>query len=123
MHNSATPKITGMTIAINNMSSMVNFYKHVFQANFEELAMFETTLYKTTIGGLEILFCPAELAQNTATQNRHQLNIEVENLETSLTLASNNGGEKVGEQQNDGKSLRIGIKDPDNNTLELIQKI
>ncbi|WP_462247920.1 VOC family protein [Ekhidna sp.] len=121
MDNSNSVKITGMTLAVFKMQEMVKFYSQVFQIQFEELSMFDSKLYKTSLGDLDILFCPAELAQNTSTQNRHQLNFTINNLEDISKEIATLDGEIMGDVQNDGSSIRVGIKDPDKNTIELIQ--
>ncbi|MEO9482173.1 MAG: VOC family protein [Ekhidna sp.] len=119
----STIKITGMTIAISDMPKMVNFYQQVFKLNFEEMEMYGSKLYKTHIDHLEVLFCPASIAQNTAKQNRHQLNFEVEDLGIALADVPINGGEVMGEPQLEGSFKQIGVKDPDNNSIVLKQKI
>ena len=84
--------------------------------------MNEFKLYKALLGKVEILFCPASLAQNTATQNRHQLDILVDDLQSALENVSKLGGEVMGESQKTGSFNQIGIKDPDGNSIVLKEK-
>lgn len=119
----ATTIISGMTIAVTQMHEMVDFYHNVLKLEFEEVNMFGATLFKAQLGAIEILFCPAELAQNTAKQNRHQLNFEIDDLAQTLTDVLKYGGQIMGDQQKDESFIQIGIKDPDNNSLVLKQKL
>lgn len=123
-HSSNTNKVlvTGMTLAVTNMKKMVNFYQNVFGLDFEEVDMYGSKLYRSQLDSLELLFCPAALAQNTANQNRHQLNFEIESLEFTLAKISTHEGEIMGEKQEDGLFIQVGIKDPDNNSIVLKQK-
>lgn len=112
-------KIEGMTIAINNMSSMLKFYKNVFRIDFTAQSEFGTQLYSGRWTNLTVLFCPAEVAQNTATQNKHQFEIVVQNLDDWILKCKNNGGETIGEITVQKKFRSIGIYDPDRNTIVL----
>lgn len=112
-----------MTIAVVDMEKMVKFYENVFQIHFEKVNMFNTILNRTTIGDLELLFCPASIAQNSAKQNRHQLNLIVGNLELALSKLEKFGGSKMGEPIAKDGVIEIGIKDPDNNTMVLSQHV
>ena len=110
-------QIEGLTIAINNMDEMLNFYSSVFGIDFELIEIFNTNLFAGEWGGMKVLFCPAELAGNTAKQNRHQFDIIVPNLNEILVKAILTGGEKMGDVEEDGQSLSVGIYDPDQNSI------
>ena len=71
-------EVEGMTIAVSDMNSMLDFYRALFHVEFTAKEMYGSTLYSGNLGQLQLLFCPAEIAQNTAKQNRHQLDIIVE---------------------------------------------
>ncbi len=110
-------QITGMTMAIVNMEEMVNFYSHVFGIEFESKEMLGARLYSGVWGGFKLLFCPAELAGNTAKQNRHQFDIVVSDLEEVMALAEKHGGVLMGKVTEDTRSWSIGIYDPDRNSI------
>ena len=110
-------QIEGLTIAINNMDEMLNFYSSVFGIDFELIEIFNTNLFAGEWGGMKVLFCPAELAGNTAKQNRHQFDIIVPNLNEILVKAILTGGEKMGDIEEDEQSLSVGIYDPDQNSI------
>ncbi|MEP0985498.1 VOC family protein [Ekhidna sp.] len=118
-----TVKITRITLAVTEMEQMVKFYENVFQIHFEQVRMFDTILYRSSLGGLELLLCPASIAQNTAKQNRHQLNLEVDNLELALSKVKKFHGTKMGDSNQKHGQIEVGIKDPDGNSMVLIQKL
>lgn len=115
--------MTGMTLAVDQMDKMVTFYSSVFQLDFEEVKMYGSSLYQTSLDGMEILFCPAEIAQNTATQNKHQLNFAVSNLKAALSKVEKYGGSILGEPNEKDGAMEVGIKDPDNNSIVLIESL
>lgn len=121
MHKRLKTTITGMTIAVNEMDKMVKFYSQVLNLAFEEVEMYGSQLFKTQIDSIEILFCPAQIAQNTAKQNRHQLELEVQNLTEVLVEVEKYHGSIMGEPAESEEYLQVGIKDPDNNSLVLKQ--
>lgn len=114
-------KIEGMTVAITNMEAMLNFYTALFNIKFTQQEMFGTKLYSGQWGELKLLFCPAEIAQNTATQNRHQFDIIVSDIYKAIDIATKNGGKLIGEINKDNHSLSAGVYDPDQNSMTFKQ--
>lgn len=106
-------------MAIVNMTAMVNFYTQVFELNFEPVEMFGTQLFKTKWGSFNVLFCPASLAGNNAQQNRHQLDIYLDDLDNSIKKVVSYGGQLMGEVSETDLEKSIGIIDPDQNTMVL----
>jgi predicted enzyme related to lactoylglutathione lyase len=111
-------KIEGVTVATTNMDQMVNFYSQVFGVEFKERQMLETKLYSGKWANIDLLLCPAEIAKNTAKQNRHQFEIAVSDLNTFIEKVTEHGGELIGDitTSSDG-SLSVGIYDPDKNSI------
>ena len=114
-------QIEGMTMVITHMDEMLRFYTSLFQISFEEKDMFNTKLYAGKWGDLKLLFCPAAFAQNTATQNRHQFDIVVNDLASSIDVVKANGGEIMGEIAETDRELSVGMYDPDINSITLKQ--
>ncbi len=110
-------KIEGMTMAVTQMDKMLKFYSNVFQVSFVEKDMFNSKLYAGQWSTLNLLFCPAEIAQNTANQNRHQFDVVVDDLKSIIDLATENGGKVMGEISENEFELSIGIYDPDRNSI------
>ena len=115
--------LQGITVAITDMPGMLQFYKHVFKLEFEAKAMFGSTLYSTDWQGIKLLFCPADIAQNTAKQNRHQPDIKVTDLKEILKRVVKAGG-KIKDQpyEQDGQ-LIASVYDPDRNSIVFMQDI
>lgn len=111
--------ISGMTIAVQKMSETISFYQEVFNLSFSPVKKFGTVLYETKWGNLHIQFCPAEIAHNNAQQNRHQLNVDVTDLDYTLYLVKRYGGEVMGDIVRENGVDQAGIYDPDNNSLVL----
>lgn len=114
----STSRITGMTIAVHKMKAMLVFYEKVFHIKFVEEVLQDFKLYRGGWNDLEILFCPAKLAQNTAKQNRHQLTVWVPNLDHALAMVVDHGGEVMGPIQ-ETAFRQVGIYDPDRNSFVL----
>jgi len=116
-------EIEGLTIAVTNMDAMKAFYGKLFNIEWQTQNIDKYTLYSGEWGGLKLLLCPAILAQNEATQNRHQFDILVENLDRTLLEITENGGAKMGEVVQYENFYSVGIYDPDQNSLVLKQRI
>lgn len=111
-------KITRITMAITNMDAMVQFYNRVLNAHLEPIA--GTPFYRGAIAGMDILFCPNDIAGVDAKQNRQQFRFLVNNLGDRLEQVSTAGGEIIQSQLEQDGSRIIGVRDPDGNTLELL---
>lgn len=110
-------QIEGMTIATTNMGQMLDFYSNTFNITFSEQRINEFKLYAGKWGGMKVLLCPAELAGNKATQNRHQFDVIVPDLEDIITITSKYGGTTMGGKIEDEHAWSIGIYDPDKNSI------
>ena len=110
-------KIEGMTIAVSNMQAMLLFYRKVFNIDFNELDMYNSKLYSSQWCGINLLFCPAEIASNTADQNRHQLDILVPDLNQLLILVKKYGGEVMADIIEEDNVISVGVYDPDKNSI------
>ncbi|MFP2994816.1 VOC family protein [Spongiivirga sp. MCCC 1A20706] len=115
--------ILGFTLAVTNMDGMVHFYSKVFGISFERINQFETTLYRGEWNGLNILLCPAQIANNDAKQNRHQLDILVQDIQKSVQLIEGTTGGLLGEITQENSYQSIACYDPDNNSIILKQHL
>lgn len=113
----------GFTPAVHNMPDMLAFYAGVFGINFTRQEQFDDVLYQGQWGDFTILLCPAVIAGNTASQNRHQFDVNVENLESFLRLCIKHGGTAIGVPTEAEGIRSIGIFDPDRNTLILKENL
>jgi len=83
-------RINRLTLAVNNMDAMIAFYSSVFDIHFSKKEMYGGELFAGKLFGIEILFCPAVIAGNTATQNRHQFDCVVPDIHAVINLATAN---------------------------------
>lgn len=116
-------QIEGMTIAVTDMPKMLDFYTTVFGISFAEQDMYGSKLYAGQWGALKLLLCPAELAENTAEQNRHQFDIVVPDLDRLLQIAKSHGGQMMSHVTEDGGFRSVGLYDPDHNSMVFKQRL
>ncbi|MEM7486092.1 MAG: hypothetical protein AAF348_12865 [Bacteroidota bacterium] len=113
--------VIGFTLAVVKMDDMLDFYSRVFKISFNRIQRFNTKMYQGNWDSLELLFCPAHLANNKAEQNRHQFNVIVDDIQKSINLVTANNGILIGEISKDESFLSIGCYDPDKNSIVLKQ--
>ena len=114
-------KIQGLTMSITNMEAMLDFYMNVFHMTFVEKKINGNYLYSTTWSGLDLLFIPAELTKIQANQNRHQIDVVVDSIESVIEVALQYGGQIIGKLVEDESSKSVGIYDPDGNSILFVQ--
>jgi predicted enzyme related to lactoylglutathione lyase len=115
-------RIDRITIAVTHMDAMVRFYNAVFDAGLKPGAqMGGFQFYGGTLAEIELLFCPNEIAGVVAEQNREQFRIVVDDLEKVRQQAIEAGGSALDDVRITTTSKIAGLRDPDGNTIELIQ--
>ena len=112
-------KIDKLTIAITNMSEMVEFYNTVLDAQLSPIE--GSPFYVGQLAGMELLFCPNFITEIEAEKNRIQLRFVVDDAEAIVAAARTSGGSEYGEYLENEKQINWGIVDPDGNSIELIQ--
>ena len=114
--------IDRVTIAVNDMDAMVDFYNSVFGAGLRPVEPSgEFTFYMGKLGQLELFFCPNLITQIVAEKNRQQFRFVVENVETTIAAGVRAGGTMLGDIQTADHAIAGGLSDPDGNSIELIQ--
>jgi len=78
-----------------------------------------TTLYRGVLAGIPLLLCPNEIAGVEAEQSRHQLALRVADLSSLLQHVETMGG--VIDTPAPDSLTRAVLRDPDGNTIEVIQ--
>jgi predicted enzyme related to lactoylglutathione lyase len=107
-------KLSRITVAVTHLPEMVAFYNAVFGADLNPIA--HSPLYRGSMAGLELVFCPNDIAQVVARQNRKQLHFTVSDLDAIVKVVQEHQG-TIRNQSED----EVGIIDPDGNTLVLKQ--
>lgn len=114
-------KLRSITVAVTNMPAMADFYSAILAIEFDEMALPDFTLYKGKWNDVNFVLCPAEVAGISASQNKYQLDIEVDNIEHVRDLVNQCGGTLAGDivVQNERKVLSAA--DPDGNSVVFIK--
>ncbi len=118
------PKLDGIeriTFAVNDIENMVRFYNSVFDLQLTHVE--NTPFYLGRMAGLELLMCPNEIAQVKAEQNRHQFRFVVNDLAQVLADIHAAGGQQLGEIQVEPHMRMCGARDPEGNTMELVEYV
>lgn len=124
--------IRQITLATIHTEAMVTFYEAVLGSGLTGFAAYGTTLYRGKLGGVDLLFCPNDIAGVVAEQSRHQFTIAVPDLSAALLAADGTEGsvEEVRREGSAGVSAHgvetptvtsAILRDPDGNTIELVQ--
>jgi catechol 2,3-dioxygenase-like lactoylglutathione lyase family enzyme len=106
-------RLAGLTIAVLNLEAMAEFYGRVFGAMLDRREVGGGfALYAGRFaGGISLQLCPKGLAGIEASQNLHQLTIEVDDVAATVVLATRYGGSALGASA---------VRDPDGNSIELV---
>lgn len=113
-------RLVRVTMAVERMLEMVHFYNAVFDAGLSPLGSSDLPLYKGRLGDLDLLFCPNEILQIQAEKNNLQLTLEVDSLERAVAAAEDHGGGVLTNPEA-ANELRVGLVDPDGNTIEVVE--
>lgn len=112
-------KLTGITIAITNMDSMVAFYNAVFNAQLTPQGPF----YSGKLADFDLLMCPNQFAGVEAKQNRQQFKFMVDDVQAIIDSGVRAGGQQIDTVQ-EANNLRVGsLRDPDGNSIEFYQPV
>jgi predicted enzyme related to lactoylglutathione lyase len=112
-------QLTQMTLATTRTPEMVKFYNTLLGTQLQPTEAFGTTLYHGTLAGIPLVICPNEIAGVEAEQSRHQLVFRVGDLPSLLQNVESAGG--TIETPVSDLSTRAILRDPDGNTIEVIQ--
>lgn len=108
-------------MAVTRMSETKRFYSSLLGVKFEPIEFAQRTLYSAKIGGIELLLCPKDLAGVDATINTIQLRFVIEDVKGSYTRGLENGGTALTAPQEMEGFLHASLRDPDGNSLEIIE--
>jgi predicted enzyme related to lactoylglutathione lyase len=109
--------IQRITLAVEDMDSMVEFYNAIFGCGLAPLS--GSPLSKGLFADVELIVCPNSVAGVIADANRHQFRLIVEDPEALATRIEAAGGSVTNRDTFDGKAV-VGVADPEGNTYELV---
>jgi len=113
------PQLAKMTLATTRTEEMVRFYDTLFDTQLQAMEIQGATFYNGTLAGIPILICPNEIARVEAEQSRHQLAIQVGDLNSLLGQVESVGG-RIETPMTESMMEAI-VRDPDGNTIEVVQ--
>ncbi len=117
---SGTISFTQLTFAVVNVKWMVKFYNLVLKANLEQVNP-RVEMYEGMLVNIPLLMCSNELANVNAEQARHQFHFGVAYLDQALENVIVGGGLVEKYPEPDEKIRSAIVRDPDGNTLELVE--
>ncbi len=119
-HSQEKPVLTidKITIATKDTDKMIAFYTKTFGAEIKK----GDPISGGKIGTLQIVLCPREVAGVKAEQNTIQLRFVVADIEKTVKAAFEAGGTKIDPITDSGTAKHASVRDPDGNSIELIQK-
>lgn len=112
-------QLTQMTLATTRTAEMVKFYDTLFGTELQPTEAYGTTLYNGNLSGIPLVICPNEIAGVEAEQSRHQLAFRVPDLAAILFQVEAAGGSI--ETAMTDPLIQATLRDPDGNTIEVIQ--
>lgn len=115
-------RMTGLTIAVDRMDRMVEFYNAVFDARLEPTVHIgEQQFYGGRLGALELTFCPNAIAGVVADQNRQQFRFAVDDIAAAVATGLKHHGREIN-PIDEYKGARVAsLADPDGNTIEFVE--
>ncbi len=106
---------------------MIRFYNAVFEANLTPFtpAPFsdddEMIFYRGHLAGINLLFCPNDIAGIEADTNRQQFNFAVKDVVQVMRTALQSGGVQIDAPQIVEGVITASVRDPDGNSIEFVQ--
>lgn len=119
----AMPLLSGVTIAVHRWDAMQEFYTAMLGLEWEEVELAPgVRILRARCEGATIQLCLASVAGVSATDFRHQLRFTVSDLAAALAAGEAQGGQLQGEMVEHDRQRFAAMRDPDGNTLELVEE-
>ncbi|MEZ5066220.1 MAG: VOC family protein [bacterium] len=109
-----------ITLAVEDGEAMAAFYNAVFDTGLRPFRAGKARFWRGNLAGVNLLFCPNEIASVDARQARHQFLIAVPDLVAAGRLARDCGGAVEGPLRSAGRECLV-VRDPEGNPIELIE--
>ncbi|MCY4073148.1 MAG: VOC family protein [Chloroflexi bacterium] len=115
-------QMTGLTIAVNRMDDMVEFYNAVFDARLKPTVHIgDQQFYGGKIGELELTLCPNAIAGVVADQNRQQFRFAVDDIAEVMKKGRAHHGCEINPIDEYKGAKVASLADPDGNTIEFVE--
>ncbi len=115
--------IDKITLAVRKGEAMAAFYGALLDTDFVPFEVAGHKLYSGKRDGVEWLLCPRELAGIGDGSNTIQLRIVVDDLRAAHAKGLSHGGEELNAPAEQEGRLFSALRDPDGNSLELVQAL
>ncbi len=115
-------QMIGLTIAVNRIDSMVEFYNAVFDAQLKPTVHIgEQQFYGGKLGELELTLCPNAIAGVVADQNRQQFRFAVNDIAKVMKQGTKHHGCEINPIDEYKGAKVASLADPDGNTIEFVE--
>jgi predicted enzyme related to lactoylglutathione lyase len=116
-------RIDKITIAVENVVPTTDFYSKTFDIDLQEIDCGNFSMYVGMMADIQLLFCPKAIAGVTANESTIQLRFVVADIECTITSCIESGGEVIDELHIENKTKTVALRDPDGNSIEVVQLI
>lgn len=114
--------IDKITIAVTDVEKALAFYAAVFGIKFKTFNIEGNVLCSGLLGTINIVLCPKSFAGIKASENTIQLRFVVNDIKQAIETGKKYSGEIINEIFQEDNEYYAALRDPDGNSLELIQK-
>jgi len=115
-----TCRVAAITLAVKNVAPVQAFYEAVLGVEFSVRRVAGFDVAEAEVSPLKLRLVPRALADVHAEENLHQLTFVVPDAQRAKSAALAHGGTLAGEPQVTAGGVRWGVRDPDGNSIELM---
>lgn len=119
---SVAASLTSVALRVSRMEAMEAFYREAFGARFRSVQTSGLASRFGEVGGLTLKLVPLREAPDFAGYPVHQLGFVVDDLDRVIQSALRHGGDVESEGRQVGGGRVAAVRDPDGNTLEVVQR-
>lgn len=112
--------VLSIAIQVHDMEAMLAFYQRAFGFEFRAVRTGPFDSQFAEREGLTLKLVPMRAAKDFESFPIHQLGFAVDDVEATVALAQELGGQPLGEVVfRDGRATDAAVRDPDGNSIEL----
>lgn len=115
-------RMNSVAVKCANMQSMIDFYTRAFGGQFEKVDIGGMECHFGQVAGLMLKLVPGRERSGFEDYPSHQLGFEVDDIDEVNAIAVACGGAIENEKFMQGDIAYGCVRDPDGNTIELMQR-
>ena len=115
------PSITSAALRVHNLEAMLGFYSQAFGITFHKVETSGVTSHLGDLDGITIKLVPIRESANFVDFPEVQFGMMVPDIAAVVAVADSYGGRQEGSLLVKKDLLHGAIRDPDGNTIELLQ--